>query len=146
MIWSAIRRGFAVLFGFFMAALAGAIVLFIAGARWAAEEVTSHMQPGSTDMDRLFGEWLGAVAFAFTVAPVLTLLPALVVIIGGEVARIRSLLYYVVGAGVAAAAMPLIAMQPTPGPAAYSAPYFSILATAGFAGGLVYWLIAGRRA
>ncbi len=146
MIWPAIRRGFAVLFGFFMATLAGTVVLFMAGAHWAAEEVTSHMQPGSDDMDRLFGEWLGTVAFAFTVAPVLTLLPALVMIVIGEVARVRSLLYYVTAGGIAAAVMPLIAVQSEAAPVPYTAPYFSILATAGFAGGLVYWLIAGRRA
>ncbi len=87
------------------------------------------------------------VAFFFTVAPLLTLLPALAVAIIGEVARIRSFLYYLLAGGAAAALMPLISGPPEGVESAtYSAHYFAIIATAGFAGGFVYWLIAGRNA
>jgi hypothetical protein len=91
-------------------------------------------------------EALGTMAFLFTVAPVLTLAPAVIAILVGELARIRSLLYYVLAGGAAAAAMPLIAALPETDGATYNAPYFTIMATAGFAAGLVYWLLAGRRA
>jgi hypothetical protein len=77
----------------------------------------------------------------------LTVLPALLLVIVGEVARIRSALYYVIGAGVALAAMPLVLRMGQSEPAGLlSAVALQVFATAGFAGGFVYWLIAGRRA
>jgi hypothetical protein len=143
-----VKRILAVLLGFFLAVLAGGITLLLVGTRWAAGEVAAHMEQGSPDeVSRLLSEGLGAIAFIFTVAPVLTLAPAVVAVVVGELARIRSLLYYLIAGGAAAAAMPLIA---APIEAAqnttYATPYFSIMATAGFAAGLVYWLLAGRRA
>lgn len=75
-----------------------------------------------------------------------TLLPALAVVIVGEVARIRSWLYYMVGGGAALAAIPLFASV-DPGTMTYALPaLWQVFATAGFAGGLVYWLLAGRNA
>ena len=82
----------------------------------------------------------------------LTILPALLVVVVGEVARIRSVLYYIVGGGLAFAAVPLLARY---GQAAAGASLSSVLpptlvwqvfATAGFLGGWVYWLLAGRNA
>lgn len=82
----------------------------------------------------------------------MTLVPALLVVIVGEVARIRSMLYYVVGGGLALAAVPLLARY---GQAAAGASLSSLLpptlvwqvfATAGFLAGWVYWLLAGRNA
>ena len=68
-------------------------------------------------------------------------------VIVGEIARIRSLVYYVAGGGVALAAIPLLARSasgaPSPRP---STLVWQVFATAGFAGGFVYWLIAGRNA
>jgi hypothetical protein len=77
----------------------------------------------------------------------LTILPALAIVIVGEVARIRSWLYYMVGGGLALGLLPLLAKATAPDlmsvpPAAL----WQVLATAGFAGGIVYWLIAGRTA
>jgi hypothetical protein len=77
----------------------------------------------------------------------LTMLPALAVVIVGEVARIRSWLFYMIGGGLSLGLLPLVAKA--------GAPYlmtmpptalWQVLATAGFAGGLVYWLVAGRTA
>lgn len=77
----------------------------------------------------------------------LTLLPALAVVIVGEVARIRSSVFYIVGGGAALAAIPLIArLGETEGLVLPAAAVWQVLATAGFAGGFVYWLLAGRRA
>jgi hypothetical protein len=77
----------------------------------------------------------------------LTLLPAFIVVIVGEVARIRSWLYYMVGGGVSLGLLPLLAQAQIPDLAAMPpAALWQVLATAGFAGGIVYWLIAGRTA
>jgi hypothetical protein len=77
----------------------------------------------------------------------LTLLPALIVVIVGEVVRIRSWLYYMVGGGVSLGLLPLLAQSQMPDLASMPpAALWQVLATAGFAGGLVYWLIAGRTA
>ena len=77
----------------------------------------------------------------------LTLLPALLVVIVGEVARIRSAFYYVIGGGLALVAVPLLA-RIGQGNASLIPPtaVWQVFATAGFAGGYVYWLLAGRRA
>ncbi|MDX2307859.1 MAG: hypothetical protein NW216_06460 [Hyphomicrobium sp.] len=77
----------------------------------------------------------------------LTILPALAVVIVGEVARIRSWLYYMLGGGVALGILPILARYGAPDMlAAPPAALWQVLATAGFAGGLVYWLVAGRNA
>ena len=77
----------------------------------------------------------------------LTLIPALLVVIVGEIARIRSWIYYVAGGGVALAAIPLLARYGQSGTiTSPEAVVWQIFATAGFAGGFVYWLIAGRNA
>lgn len=77
----------------------------------------------------------------------LSIVPALLLVIVGEVARIRSWLYYVVGSGAALAAVPMIARVGSDGALAMPAiPVLQVFATAGFAGGFVYWLLAGRSA
>ena len=78
---------------------------------------------------------------------VFTVLPALLVVIAGEVARLRSALYYVAGGGAALAVVPFLTRLDQPATALALAPaVWQVLATAGFAGGFVYWLIAGRNA
>lgn len=82
----------------------------------------------------------------------LTIIPALLVVIVGEVARIRSSLYYIVGGGLAFAAVPLLARygQAAPGASISSLVpptlVWQVFATAGFLGGWVYWFLAGRNA
>jgi len=144
-ISAAVNRIILVFLGFVLAAIAGTVTLLFVGSRWAAQEMASQMPDNPDEMSRLINEALGMIAFIFTVAPVLTLAPAVIAIVVGELARIRSLLYYVLAGGAAAAVMPLIAARPEAEAATYNAPYFSIMATAGFAAGLVYWLMAGRR-
>lgn len=85
--------------------------------------------------------WQGTI-----IASGATLIPALLVVIAGEVARIRSWLYYMIGGGVALAVIPLLAKVDT-GTMTYALPaLWHVFATAGFAGGLAYWLLAGRNA
>jgi hypothetical protein len=110
------------------------------------ERITSflHVNPIDGDnADQIFGILdQGVMLVAST-----TVIPALLMVIAGEIARIRSLVYYVVGGGLALAAIPLLARF---GPAAAvtepQALVWQVFATAGFAGGFVYWLIAGRNA
>jgi hypothetical protein len=142
-----VNRILAVLIGFVLAVITGAITLFFVGSRWAVQEVATQMPENTDEVSRFLSEALGMFAFFFTVGPVLTLLPAIVAIVVGELARIRSVLYYVIAGGIAAAIMPLIAQpQDAAQHGAYATPYFTIMATAGFAAGLIYWLFAGRRA
>ena len=84
---------------------------------------------------------------AYSLLSVQTLLPALLVVIVGEVARFRSAMYYVLGGGAALAIVPLMSRLHQPLSALdLSIVVWQVLATAGFAGGFVYWLLAGRRA
>jgi hypothetical protein len=76
----------------------------------------------------------------------LTIIPALAVVIIGEVARIRSATYYIVGGGLALAAIPFLASAASGSPGLAAAGLWQVLATAGFAAGLIYWLLAGRNA
>jgi len=65
----------------------------------------------------------------------------------GEVLRLRSCLYYVLAGGASLAAVPLLAgLQTNGAPDIPASEYMTIFATAGFAGGFIYWLLAGARA
>ena len=84
---------------------------------------------------------------ALRFATVYTLVPALLLVIVGEAGRIRSAVYYVVGGGVALAIVPLLTRMGQPATVLELSPtVWQVLATAGFAGGFVYWLLAGRTA
>ena len=99
------------------------------------------------DMDWTLGAGFDLLRLAATFASVQTLLPALLLVIVGEVARIRSALYYVIGGGATLAVVPLMARLGEPLTVLDLSPVvWQVLATAGFAGGFVYWLLAGRNA
>jgi hypothetical protein len=85
--------------------------------------------------------------FTLQLLSVYTLLPAILLVVIGEVARLRGALYYVIGGGATLATVPLLArlQQPASG-LDISQVVWQVLATAGFAGGFVYWLLAGRNA
>jgi len=89
----------------------------------------------------------GMVLFATTVTPALTVLPAAIAAIAGEALRIRSWMYYVLAGGAAMAAIPVLA-SPRSGelPPLPAGQCMTIFAAAGFVGGFVYWLLAGRNA
>lgn len=146
MIGRVIGRALSVLFAFLLAVLAGALTLFTLGLNWAAEEAVRYAEEPQDEMTHMIHEGFGMLAFFVTVSPVLTLLPTIAVAVAGELARIRSAFYYITAGGAATAIMPLIASYRETTQATYNAEYFAILATAGFAGGLVYWLVAGRNA
>jgi len=75
------------------------------------------------------------------------LIPVLLMVIIGEIARIRSAIYYGVGGGLALAAMPVLARMSESGNVVIpETTILQVFATAGFVGGFIYWLIAGRNA
>lgn len=143
MIGRALLRGLAVLFGLLIGAFTALGVLFALGTLWAGEALR-EAAPGDPMMDVL-AEPFAAVLFIGAVTPALTAIPGLVAAVIGEVLHIRSFIYYVVAGGLALAAIPLLVGGGEAG-GLPSSDYMTIFASAGFAGGAVYWLIAGRGA
>ena len=125
---------------FVIAALIALFVLVTLGS----ERITHAMQ-GSDDVSLSAAVELLGQAVVLTSA--LTILPALAIVIIGEVARIRSIHYYVLGGGFALISIPLLAQLShgatleMPG-----AVVLQVFATSGFLAGFAYWLIAGRTA
>jgi hypothetical protein len=137
MFGSALGRIMIVSMAFFVAAAAALFVFVTLGL----ERVTQAMHGDGREAMESAAALVEFVWQAYVLASAFTLLPALAVVLIGELARVRSALYYVVGGG-AALLFPLLArLGPPHEPAAWQ-----VLATAGFAGGFVYWLLAGRRA
>ena len=142
MIWSALGRLILVPTAFVIAACVSVAIVVTLGL----EKITHAMHGTEAGPETI--EAYSDLAFkGWDLLTSLTIVPVLLIVIVGEVARIRSWLYYMVGGGLALAAMPLVSRLGQSGlesmpPAAV----WQVLATAGFAGGLVYWLIAGRRA
>jgi hypothetical protein len=134
-----------VAFAFAIAALGSLAVLFVLGGVWVGDELraAAHNDPVVRDGAPVFGVLL----FARTVGPALTALPALIAVVAGEVMRVRSWMYYVLAGGLSLAAIPILAAPETADLATILASHtMTIFATAGFAGGLLYWLLAGARA
>lgn len=109
------------------------------------ERATQALAGGSGDLDW----WVGMFDFVRGLtgfAAALSIAPAVLLAIIGEVARIRSATYYIFGGGAALALLPLLS-QGNDGKELFQfGAVWQVFATAGFAGGLAYWLIAGRRA
>lgn len=125
---------------FLIAAVASMLVLVTLGL-----ETLTHAMHNLDEADTVSAAfdvaWQGTI-----IASGATLIPALLVVVVGEVVRIRSWLYYMIGGGVALAIIPLLA-RVDPGTMTYALPaLWHVFATAGFAGGIVYWLLAGRNA
>jgi hypothetical protein len=140
-----IFRAIWVVVAFSIAAVAALAVLFALGAIWAGNELRAAApdDPLIRDGAPIFGMML----LAGTVGPALTALPALVAVVVGEVMRIRAWMYYVLAGGLSLAAIPILAAPETAElPAVLTSHAMTIFATAGFAGGLLYWLLAGARA
>lgn len=127
---------------FVLAALVTLFVIFSLGQERVVQGMTGRGPDEAT-----IGAAVDLLGLAWSLASVQTLLPALLLVIVGEVARIRGALYYVIGGGAALAVVPLLARLGQPATVlAVSPVVWQVLATAGFAGGFVYWLLAGRNA
>ncbi|HKQ55296.1 MAG TPA: hypothetical protein VJT12_05320 [Methyloceanibacter sp.] len=130
---------------FLSAALASLALLFALGGIWAGEELRAAAP--NDPVVRNGAPVFGVLLFARTVGPALTALPALIAVVAGEVMRVRSWMYYVLAGGLSLAAIPILAVPETADLATILASQtMTIFATAGFAGGLLYWLLAGARA
>jgi hypothetical protein len=127
---------------FIVAALAAGFVILSLG-----QEKIVHALTGRRPDEVPVTAALDLVSVGLSFLSVTALVPALLVVIVGEVARIRGALYYVAGGGAALAVVPLLTRLGQPGSVLDLAPaVWHVLATAGFAGGFVYWLLAGRNA
>ena len=127
---------------FLLAAVATLFVVISLGQERIVQALSTR-GPEEVPVDAM----MDLVGLAMRFASVHTLVPALLVIVVGEVARIRSALYYIIGGGVALAIVPLLTRIGQPMTALELSPaVWQVLAVAGFAGGLVYWLLAGRDA
>ncbi len=142
MFWRVLGRLIMVPLGFILATVMAAIILFTLGA----ERITHIVHKRDVDIDALFS--FGSLALeTLQLFSSMTAIPAILLVIVGEVARIRSSLYYILGGGIVLAAWPFlnrfakITQDPT-----QLADLWTVFATAGFAGGFIYWLVAGRRA
>lgn len=141
MILRALGRMIVVPLAFVLASLSAMLVLLTLG-----QEHLTRALYGRDGFDA-FEVLLVVFRQGIVLASAASILPALLVAIVGEVARIRSLLFYVLGGGAAMAAIPLLARLGQSAPAAAPNPIvWQVFATAGFVGGLVYWALAGRRA
>jgi hypothetical protein len=137
-LWAAIA--------FLLAVAVALAMLFALGALWVGDELRAAA-PYDPVLRHGAAPVFGIVLFAGTVAPALTVFPALITAIVGEVLRIRSWMYYVLAGGAALAAIPVLAGAPAEAmPTLPAGQYMTIFAAAGFAGGFVYWLLAGRNA
>ena len=138
----ALGRVIMVPLAFILAALTTLFVILSLGQERIVQAMTGR-GPDEATIGAAF-DLLGLALALFTVQ---TLVPALLLVIVGEVARIRGALYYVIGGGVALALVPLLTRLGDPSAILGLAPgVWQVLATAGFAGGFVYWLLAGRNA
>jgi hypothetical protein len=121
-----------------------AALLFLVGGSWVGDELRAVVPA-----DPLIGQAapvFGVVIFAWTVAHALTALPALIAVVVGEALKLRTWMYYVLAGGAACGAIPLLAVPAGEAPMLPSGHYMAIFAAAGFVGGFVYWLLAGRNA
>jgi hypothetical protein len=137
-----IGRIVVVAFAFFLATVCAGFVLFTLGL----ERVTGELHRLRPDDDGVTAS-LSMLDQGLALVAAVSIVPALLVIFIGEIARIRSLVYYVAAGGLALASVPLLARVQQTG--AFAMPehtVWQVFATAGFAGGFVYWLIAGRNA
>lgn len=138
-MWRAIGRLFVVPLSFLLAAMVAGWVLLTLGLERVTQAV--HVESDAGNLDMLFNIVDEGLVFVGGS----TIIPALIVILIGEIARIRSILYYIVGGGLSLVAIPLLAGYADPsGFAAPDVVVWQVFATAGFAGGFIYWLLAGR--
>jgi hypothetical protein len=143
MFWSTLWRIIVVPVAFLLSGLVTAFVLFTLGLERVTHAVLGRSRDAADSVIAVFD----LVGHGLLLASGLSLLPALLIVLVGEVARIRSAVYYIVGGGVALVAMPMLSrLGQSTDFVLPSAAVWQVFATAGFAGGFVYWLLAGRRA
>jgi hypothetical protein len=139
----ALGRLIVVPLGLLMGVITAAAILVTLGL-----ELTTHTLSASPD-DAARLEVLLDMGFGFLwIAAASSILPALLLAVIGEIAHIRSALYYIVAGGISVALFPFVFGLGAPDASIAAIPTraWAVLATAGFAAGFVYWIVAGRRA
>jgi hypothetical protein len=142
MIWRTLSRMFYIPMALLIAAAAACFVLVTLGL----ERITGALHISTRGGDAI-ETVLGLMNQGIVLTTGMTIIPALLVILIGELASIRSATYYIAGGGAALVAIPLLAQIGQTG--SFVLPeqiVWLVFATAGFAGGFVYWLLAGRSA
>lgn len=145
MIGRLLARLFLVPVGLALAGLLGAFVIGSVGLERLTQE--AYRQGDATGIGGvawgIFENW----GMFSRLVSALTIVPLLLLIVVGEVARLRSAMYYVLGGGLALGVIPVLAKVEAGG--AFQMPaslIWQVFATGGFAAGFVYWVIAGRSA
>ena len=126
---------------------AGFVVVTLGLERFVQERSASEQDFDSELLDQVMG-WFAQGDLVINTFQGLSLVGPIFLVIVGEIAKLRSSLYYVVGGGLVAVAGPILSRVVASG-GAVSMPtttFLSVVATAGFAGGFVYWVLAGRNA
>ncbi len=143
MFWKTVGRMIVIPLALLIAAAASIFVLLTLGL----ERATAALHERAVADDDMVEAMFDLMNQGLLLTTGLTLVPTLLVVFIGEIARIRSVLYYVAGGGLALAAVPLLARygRASSGLTADQT-VWQVFATAGFAGGFVYWLLAGRNA
>lgn len=142
MFWRTVGRLILIPIAFLLAAATAAAIVVTLGLEHFTQSLHGT-EPGEETLTRTFDiiQQIGALTSGLSV------IPALAVIIIGEVGRIRSWLYYLIGGGVSLACVPfLVRFSQSEAMAMPASTVWQVLATAGFAAGTVYWLLAGRNA
>ena len=125
--------------------LSGLVCAFVI-VTLGTERLTGYIQ-GMDDPDMNLSGGIELAASILMLVQASTLLPAIAVVLIGEIAGIRSVYYYIVAGGLAAVSAPLLARMGAEGPLLLPAvAIWQVFATGGFIAGFVYWLLAGRRA
>ena len=142
-----LARAIMVPLGMLLAFIAGLIVLGVFGIEPFLKSLAPVDDGTVTVTGTLdtFERFVDTVLRAGVTATTLSVIPAVVGIIAAEIMSIRSFTYYVVVCGLAAVAGPWMASGMAESADALPlAETWGLLATAGFAGGAVYWLLTGR--
>ncbi len=143
-MWKLIGRVFKVFTGYFLALIVAGLTLGLLGGQIFAEGLEA--QYGDIVSSSLT-YIAGIITFALSLYPALTILPSVIGVVIGEIGHIRSILYYLIAGGLSGVAIPVF--YALADPANFNLPsqaFLAAFATAGFAGGLTYWAIAGRSA
>jgi hypothetical protein len=138
-LWHLLR----VVAGYVLATVAAALVLAARPEPWASAGVTGDLAPflGEAGSHLVIG-LVGLMAAGFPTIGFIFIFA--VAIIASEAWSLRSVTIWIVIGGLAGAGL-AVPVGLAPGPEAESATVLPMFA-AGFAAGIVYWLLAGRRA
>lgn len=144
----ALSRLLRVPFGFTAACLVTGFALLTVGKDRIAQGFGWAGTTASTDVS-VFAAWQ-MLSLSKLLLRWELLIPPLIVVLIGELMRIRSVAYYVLGGGLALAFAPLmfkmIASKSLSLALVQSVhvPVYQVFAIAGLAGGYVYWYLSGR--